>query len=174
MDTLNTTALVHDLYLQMAKHDDIDFRDEISFYAYAAKAMRHLLIDRARGRESRPAAIRCGYRIDAHEQDDWSLDAFLADPQPAFELDSALAALTREDARAAHVVELYLFGGLTITRIADSGMFPAAPSIATGASRAPSCSRPWRHDRMDHDRPRRCANGSTRPSNARPKRARPG
>ena len=47
-DTLNTTALVHDLYLSMAARREFDLGDPARLYAYAAKAMRHLLIDRCR------------------------------------------------------------------------------------------------------------------------------
>ena len=119
-DTLNTTALVHDLYLQRADRTDLDFREPARFYAYAAKAMRHLLIDRARAR----ARIKVGgdqvrVDIDAQTTDEWSVDALIGDAATAMELDSALNALQREDVRAAEIVELYLFAGLTIERIAE-------------------------------------------------------
>jgi hypothetical protein len=47
--TLDTTALVHELYLQMSRND-LKFAQTRQFYAYAARAMRHLLVDRARER----------------------------------------------------------------------------------------------------------------------------
>ena len=117
-DTMNTTALVHDLYLQMARRGDIDFREEVSFYAYAAKAMRHLLVDRARAR----ARLKSGgdqIHIDLPHDEEGVFAGCLASSERAFELDSAINALEREDARAAQVVELYLFGGLTLERIAS-------------------------------------------------------
>jgi DNA-directed RNA polymerase specialized sigma24 family protein len=50
-DTLNTTALVHELYLQMRNGSAApQFNEPRQFYAYAARAMRHLLVDRARAR----------------------------------------------------------------------------------------------------------------------------
>lgn len=117
-DTLNTTALVHDLYLSMAARNEIDLNDPGHFYAYAAKAMRHLLIDRARAR-SRQKSGGDYLQVELPTDDGGVLDALMAGPERAFELDSALHALEREDARAAEVVELYLFGGLTLDRIAD-------------------------------------------------------
>lgn len=117
-DTLNTTALVHDLYLSLAARSDLDLSDPARFYAYAAKAMRHLLIDRARAR----TRLKSGGDLIAVElpsDEQGLLDPLMAHPERAFELDSALSALAQEDARAAEVVELYLFGGLGIERIAE-------------------------------------------------------
>ena len=117
-DTLNTTALVHDLYLSLAARDDLDLRDPARFYGYAAKAMRHLLIDRARTR----ARLKSGgdlIRVDWPTGDGGVMETLMASPERTFELDRALQALAREDVRAAEVVELYLFGGLTLERIAE-------------------------------------------------------
>jgi len=105
-DTLNTTALVHDLYLSMAARREFDLGDPARLYAYAAKAMRHLLIDRARAR----ARLKSGGDLIAIElpgDGQGLLDPLIAHPERAFELDSALSALAHEDARAAEVVELY-------------------------------------------------------------------
>ncbi|MBK7145513.1 MAG: sigma-70 family RNA polymerase sigma factor [Xanthomonadales bacterium] len=116
-DTLNTTGLVHDLYLSLAARDDLDLREPVRFYAYAAKAMRHLLVDRARAR----ARLKSGgdqILVELPHDDETLLAGWLDAPERAFELDSAINALEREDARAADVVELYLFGGLTLERIA--------------------------------------------------------
>jgi len=116
-DTLNTTGLVHDLYLSLAKREDLDLREPARFYAYAAKAMRHLLIDRARAR----ARLKSGgdhILVEVPHDDETILAGWLVSPERAFELDSAINALEHEDARAAEVVELYLFGGLTLERIA--------------------------------------------------------
>lgn len=117
-DTLNTTGLVHDLYLSLAARDDLDLREPARFYAYAAKAMRHLLVDRARAR----ARLKSGgdqVLVELPRDDDTVLAGWIDSPERAFELDSAIHALEREDARAAQVVELYLFGGLTLERIAE-------------------------------------------------------
>ena len=48
--TLDTTVLVHDLYLRMSRRDGLAFAHPAQFFTYAARAMRHLLRDRARDR----------------------------------------------------------------------------------------------------------------------------
>ena len=115
-DTLDTTALVHELYLRMETRESLSFSEQAQFFAYAARAMRHLLMDRARDR----LRLRAG--------GDWAritLDA--DDPQLALDsadgalaLEHALFALERTDSCAARVVELRYFAGLSIQEIADS------------------------------------------------------
>lgn len=56
--TLNTTALVHELYLKIGAMDSLRFDSEQKFFAYAAHAMRHLLADHARERFSGVPAKR--------------------------------------------------------------------------------------------------------------------
>src|SRR5512140_34759 len=51
-DTLDTTALVHELYLRLSAHPELEFEHPSQFFAYAARAMRNLLINRARDRLS--------------------------------------------------------------------------------------------------------------------------
>ncbi|MEP6485279.1 MAG: ECF-type sigma factor, partial [Rudaea sp.] len=48
--SLNTTALVHELYLRVSANGELVFSHPAQFFAYAARAMRHLLSDRARDR----------------------------------------------------------------------------------------------------------------------------
>lgn len=113
-DTLNTTALVHDLYLDLAARDALRFSDQRQFYAYAAKAMRHLLIDQARAR----SRLRAGGDLERSDWNELPFDLASAPLQDALELDSALRALSQEDARAAEVVELHVFAGLSMEQIA--------------------------------------------------------
>src|SRR5690242_6645420 len=49
-NTLDTTAVVHELYLRMCGRTGLGFQEQRQFFAYAARAMRHLLADRARAR----------------------------------------------------------------------------------------------------------------------------
>src|SRR5476651_1828243 len=58
--TLDTTALVHELYLHVNAQGDLAFAHPSQFFTYAARAMRHLLADRARERLSQRAGG--GYR----------------------------------------------------------------------------------------------------------------
>ena len=48
--TLNTTALVHEAFVKLARHETFGVQDHSHFMAVAATAMRHVLIDHARGR----------------------------------------------------------------------------------------------------------------------------
>jgi RNA polymerase sigma factor (TIGR02999 family) len=113
-DTLDTTALVHELYLQMSRNDNFRFAGTHQFYAYAARAMRHLLVDRARGR----ARIKHGGELVRVDLDD-AADAVQVSAEQALELDRALVELAADDPRAAEVVELHYFGGLPVERIAE-------------------------------------------------------
>ena len=112
--TLDTTALVHELYLQMS-HQQPQFTHTRQFYAYAARAMRHMLVDRARER----ARIKHGGDLRRTEYRDTLAGQVTIDPQHALELDQALRRLAQDDARAAEVVELHYFAGLPLERIAE-------------------------------------------------------
>ena len=114
-DTTNTTQLVHELYLQIAGRGELRFDKPVQFYAYAAQAMRHLLVDHARAR----GRLKAG-----GEQERVTLDESIQDnvhllSAQAIELDSALTRLEQVDARAAKLVELHFFGGQSFDRIAE-------------------------------------------------------
>jgi len=112
--TLDTTALVHELYLQMSRNE-FNFAQTRQFYAYAARAMRHLLVDRARER----ARLKHGGDLRRTEYSDTLVGNVHVDPRQALELDEALRRLAADDARAAEIVELHYFAGLPIKRIAE-------------------------------------------------------
>ena len=115
-DTLNTTALVHELYLQMNRSECArHFDDPRRFYAYAARAMRHLLVDRARAR----SRYKRGGDLLRVDLTDPAVDAVHGNPEQALALDAGLRRLELDDARAAQVVELHYFAGLPIERIAE-------------------------------------------------------
>lgn len=111
--TLDTTALVHEVYVQMRRSNP-EFAQTRQFYAYAARAMRHLLIDRARER----ARTKHGGDLHRVEWDEALLGGVHFAPEQALELDAALRQLADEDARAAEVVELHYFAGLSMEDIA--------------------------------------------------------
>ena len=114
-DTLCTTELVHEVYLRM---DDASCRPghQAQFFAYAARAMRHILTDAARRR----LQLKRGGDQTRLELDDSAVDAVHIDPHLALHLDQALLALEREDARAAQVVELHYFAGLDLGQVAQT------------------------------------------------------
>lgn len=110
--TLQATALVHEAYLRLVDQTRITYHSRGHFYAAAACAIRRILIDSARRKN---AQKRGG---------DWDR----VDIDPQFEgmhrldllaLDEALDELATVDPRAAQVVELRTFGGMTIDQTAD-------------------------------------------------------
>lgn len=113
-DTLDTTGLVHELYLRVGRKPHLRFEHEAQFFAYAARAMRHLLADRARDRLTlRAGGAWVGVTLDG-EDARLSIDS----AERAMMLDDALSHLEKVDPRAARVVELRYFAGLTLEQIA--------------------------------------------------------
>ena len=112
-DTINTTALVHEVYLDICKRDGaLAVRD---YFGYAARAMRNLLIDHAR----RYLCPKHGGDLQRTALDSEAVDGIHIDANQALELDSALSRLSELDPRAARVVELHFFAGLELERIAE-------------------------------------------------------
>lgn len=111
--TLNTTSLVHELYLQLCRGSQ-RFEQSRQFFAYAARAMRHMLVDRARERNR----IKHGGDCRRVELDEDLIDAGTCDSRRLLELDQVLRQLSAEEPRAAEVVELHYFGGIGFEQIA--------------------------------------------------------
>ncbi len=108
-NTLDTTALVHELYLRMGSRHELTFEHQAQFFAYASSAMRHLLADRARDRlrlKAGGAWIRITLTADGGQL------AAIESAEQALALEEALQRLEREDPRAARIVELRWFAGL--------------------------------------------------------------
>lgn len=111
---LQTTALVHEVYLRLAKAAEIDWRDRAHFYAVCAQMMRRILLDIARERR---AAKRGGGTLQiALGAQEGSTDPKSVD---ILDLDDALSRLAEFDARKARLVELRFFGGLEIKETAS-------------------------------------------------------
>jgi len=113
--TLQPTAIVHEAFLRLVGHDKGDFKGKTHFYAVAAVAMRHVLIDHVRGRkrakrggEWKRITLADGARVSSGGQ----LDLLT--------LDEALTKLAELDERAARVVELRYFSGMTDREIAEA------------------------------------------------------
>ena len=107
-NTLDATALVHELYLRIGGDPGLVFAHPDQFFAYAAQAMRHLLTDRARGRLRQRAGGE--WVRTTLTGSDWRLA--LDSAEQALELDDAMHKLEALDVRAARVVELVCFAGL--------------------------------------------------------------
>lgn len=112
--TLNTTALVHELYLKLSSSGELSFQTPAQFFDYAAQAMRHILVDRARERMS----LKRGGQERLVEADEAALQIADGTAERTLELDAALRELEREDARAARLVGLHYFAGLSLPEVA--------------------------------------------------------
>lgn len=112
-DTLDTTALVHELYLRVGNHAELSSIEQGRFFAYAAKAMRNLLIDRARERIGGAVGWIATTLVDGDRR--LAIDS----AEEAIALEAALVKLEKIDARAARVVELRYFAGLSLEQTAD-------------------------------------------------------
>ena len=113
--TLQPTALVHELYLKLFLHQPPSMHDREHFLALAARQLRHIIVDYARTKN----AEKRGGRESTISLDDVPGLAIPADGR-VVELDRALRSLEALDGRAAQVVELRFFGGLTDAEIGQT------------------------------------------------------
>jgi RNA polymerase sigma factor (TIGR02999 family) len=114
-ETVNTTALVHEAYLKLVKQEEVDWESRAHFFAVAAKAMRHILINYA---ERQVAAKRGGGAVHVHLG-----DVELVAPEAAEELlalNAALDRLARVHERSSRVVECRFFGGFGVRETAET------------------------------------------------------
>jgi len=118
--TLQTTALVNELYVRLAGIDAVQWKDRAHFFAMAATLMRRVLVDyaRLRAREKRGGGVSVT-----------SLDENAVAAQPAVDivaLDEALDRLAALDPQQSRVVELRFFAGLSVEETAEAlGISPA-------------------------------------------------
>lgn len=111
-DTLQTTALVHEAYVRLVDMPSVDWNDRVHFFALSAKLMRRILIDAAR---ARGAAKRGGTAGVLHPSNLDEIPAPDSERAPVLiALDEALNRLSEFDSRRARIVELRVFGGLTV------------------------------------------------------------
>lgn len=115
--TLDTTSLVNEAYLRFSQEKALSFQHRGQFFSYAARAMRHVLLDRARARMSQKAG---GDWVRVTVTCDGGTDKSIASAEQALALEQALSVLERDDERAARVVEMTYFAGLTHKQIADA------------------------------------------------------
>jgi RNA polymerase sigma factor (TIGR02999 family) len=114
-NTLQTTALVNEVYLRLLGTRDVDWQNRTHFLAVCATVMRRILIDFARARRS----LKRGGTADHVPLDDTVLVSH-APRVDLLELDEALQSLAAVDPRQARVVELRFFGGLSVQETAEA------------------------------------------------------
>lgn len=112
--TLQTTALVNEVYLRLADQTNPNWQSRAHFFAVAARAMRQILVSYARSQRSQKRGSGA-LKIELDE-------AALVSPEQSKEivdLHEALERLAALDSRKAQVVELKYFGGLNYDEIAE-------------------------------------------------------
>jgi RNA polymerase sigma factor (TIGR02999 family) len=112
--TLQATVLVNELFLRLAQVRGVTLKDRRHFYAFAAQLMRMILIDYARQSHAQKRPASSG-RVPLHEEMAW-IDAASDD---MLELNNALDALEKVDARKVRVIELRFFLGCTNEEAAE-------------------------------------------------------
>jgi RNA polymerase sigma factor (TIGR02999 family) len=114
--TLQTTAIVHEAYVRLIDLSRIQWVDRAHFLAMAARMMRRVLVDHARGRASRKRGgdVR---RVPFDEALSVSVDG---NDMDLLALDHALEAFALVDPRKSAVVELRYFGGLSVEETAEA------------------------------------------------------
>ncbi|MGD0630709.1 MAG: sigma-70 family RNA polymerase sigma factor [Terracidiphilus sp.] len=111
--TLQTTALIGEVYLRLVKVDEVEWQDRAHFFAVCAQMMRRILTDfaRSRGYQKRGAGA---VHVPLGEA-----SAVTAEPAVnLIALEQAMNRLGETDARKSKVVELRFFGGLTVEETA--------------------------------------------------------
>jgi len=113
--TLQATALVHEAYMKLVGDRDVSWQNRAHFFAAAAEAMRRILIDHARKRKSEKRGGGMA-RVPITVVD----LAAESDPDQILALEEALAQLEREDPRAAKIVNLRFYAGLSVEETVEA------------------------------------------------------
>lgn len=116
MTLLDTSMLVHECFLRFLNSGQVRIEDRTHFFAYAARAMRSIIVDLARKRQ----AERHGGALERVALDTDLLESgALAAEDKVVEIAEAIEALARLDERLASVVEMRFFAGFTPGEIAQ-------------------------------------------------------
>jgi RNA polymerase sigma factor (TIGR02999 family) len=106
--TLDTTALVHEAYLQLATKGAVSFSDRAHLFAYMSRAMRHILVDHARH-----------HRAQKRQAPELAAEPAQSDILDVLAIDEAMSRLAALDERLARVAELRLFADLSSPEMAE-------------------------------------------------------
>ena len=132
--SMQPTALVHEVYLRLLKDKPMLFQNRAHFCAIAATAMRRILVERAR---SRHALKRGGVAPRVTLDESLAEDRSGAQDVDVEALDQALERLEAIDPQRARIVELRYFGGLSVEETAgELGMSPATVKRHWAVARA--------------------------------------
>jgi RNA polymerase sigma factor (TIGR02999 family) len=113
--TLQTTALVNEVYLRLLDTKNIDWQHRAQFFSICAQMMRRVLVDAARARGAEKRGGRA-VKVDLEQ-------SAVLSPEPdvaLLNLDDALLAFAKVAPRQAKVVELRYFGGLSVEQTVEA------------------------------------------------------
>jgi len=111
---LQTTALVHEVYLRLVDVRNVEWQNRTHFYALCARLMRRVMVDFARSKNSRKRDGRF-----THIGLEGAENVGVPTRADLLEVDEALHKLQSIDDRKSKVVELRFYGGLTVEEIAS-------------------------------------------------------
>lgn len=136
--TLQTTALVHEAYLKLVDQTNTSWQNRVQFFSAASQVMRHILVDYARSRR----AFKRGGDYFRLSLDEAVISSEEKDPDLLI-LNEALNSLAAIDSQQSRVVELRVFGGLTVEETAEAlGVSPRT------VKREWSMAKAWLHKQM--------------------------
>ena len=114
-DTMNTTALIHEVFLKFSDQDVGDFANRTHFFATASKAMRQVLVNYAQ----RQGAGKRGGQAMRITLDEATIASEVS-ANELLDLHRLLSRLETDNPRRCRVVECRVFGGMTIDEIAEA------------------------------------------------------
>lgn len=120
--TLQPTALVHEAWLRLKGAQQLHWQSQVHFFAAAAEAMRHILIDRARQRR----ALRHGGGQQRIDVDEIEIPVDTADDDKLLAINDAVDKLAVDHPDAADLVKLRCFVGLEVSEAAQALGIPRA------------------------------------------------
>jgi RNA polymerase sigma factor (TIGR02999 family) len=113
--TLQTTALVNEAYLRLVDQKQASWQSRAQFFGLAARIMRHILVDYARGSRRQKRGGDVAFQLPLNEE----LVFTPAKSSALIALDEALDRLADLNSRQARVVELRYFGGMSVEEAAE-------------------------------------------------------
>ena len=113
--TMNTTALIHEVFIRLAGKDNNDFSNRTHFFATASKAMRQVLVNYAQ----RQKASKRGGDVLVVALDETAISTDTS-AEELLELHQLLSELEADNKRRAQVVECRVFGGMTVQEVAEA------------------------------------------------------
>ena len=134
--TLQATALVHEAYMRLVGNSNLHWDSRAHFFAAAAEAIRRILVDHARSRlaQKRGGEGRQRLNLSINEVLDLAMDG---KPEETLALEEAFLRLQDQEPRAADVVRLRFFAGLSVEDTAAAlGVSPRTVNLEWSFARA--------------------------------------